>query len=85
LLLGGAALVAMGVLRRRAPAVGLIMAAVGALLVRSGVTWLSVPANPTNGQTRRKALSGESDVVDECMVDSFPASDPPSWVLGAAS
>ena len=68
----GGTLVTLGVRNRLTPVGGLIQAAMGGLLLRAGVGWLK--SRLDSGSAR------DSDIVHESSDESFPASDPSSWV-----
>ena len=76
LFLGAGVLVGLGIGRRRPGWGGIALAGMGALLLRGGLEWLRKRPDFTDAEI----TPTDFDVVED---ESFPASDPPSWVLGA--
>ncbi|HEV2691152.1 MAG TPA: hypothetical protein VGV35_21495 [Bryobacteraceae bacterium] len=85
LLLGGGTLLALSIRNKRPVWGGLVLAGMGALLFRDGLSWLRSCATFEGRQKRRGVPSPVVcfDIVDEGSEGSFPASDPPAWSAGA--
>jgi len=79
LFLGAGLLVGLGIGRRRPGWGGIALAGVGAFIVRGALVWLRAKSALTNDEI----TPTDFDAVEVESEESFPASDPPSWVLGA--
>jgi hypothetical protein len=79
LFLGAGTLLGIAFGKRRPFWGGIMLFGMGGLLLRSGVGWLR-SSKPEEKRPRASAYS--FDIVTETSEESFPASDPPSFVLG---
>jgi hypothetical protein len=79
LLLGAGTLLGLAFGKRRPLWGGIMLFGMGSLLLRSGLGWLR---SSKNVEDPPKAPKYSFDIVTENSEESFPASDPPSFVLG---
>jgi hypothetical protein len=82
LLLGAGTLAALAFGKRRPFWGGIVLFGMGGAMVRSGLGWLE---SQRPRQTPASRPESRFDLVTEESEESFPASDPPSWVLGVES
>ena len=79
LLFGAATLLGLTFGKRRPRWGGIMLFGMGGLLLRSGLGWLR---SQKPGEDSPRRSQPPLDIVTEYSEESFPASDPPAWVLG---
>src|SRR5579864_9502298 len=78
-LIGAAALLRLALCKQRPPWGGIALFGMGILLIRAGLDRLR---STEPREYRQVRLEPQPDFVAQSSMESFPASDPPAWVLG---